>query len=260
MSWKDMKIAKKLYLGFGLVLVLTVATGWVGYSGLNKVGVRADNTMDADDSKFMAQELATLRRDFTSTGDDKYAESIRTKVGDISKTLTMLKGQLLVQEDRNKVDEAIKGADEYLSGFNKYYALYQEAVKISKTCDDASKKGVEAAGENYSGDAAKAFVKFMQLRVDKGHFFATHDEKYVAVFQQHADELERVSGSSSGAFTIAAAAYRTAFTEYSPFRQVLTGAWRHPRGISISMQFTQGCFFPFLAPVVTCRGSIYPEG
>ncbi len=33
MSWKDIRIGKKLYIGFGIVLVLTLATGWVGYYG-----------------------------------------------------------------------------------------------------------------------------------------------------------------------------------------------------------------------------------
>jgi methyl-accepting chemotaxis protein len=215
MAWKDIKIAKKLYIGFGLVLVLTVATGWVGYNGLETVGRRADNTMDAGTAKFLAQELATLRRDFTTTGSDEYAENIRTKAGEAIKTLAKLKDHLAVQQDRDKVDEASKGAEEYLAGFNKYYALYQQAEKASQGLDEAAQKGIQAAGDNYSGDAGKAFVKFQQIRVDKGRFFTSHDEKDAQIFQQHADELERLMGSSSGAFTIAVAAYRTTFTEYA---------------------------------------------
>ena len=76
MSWKNLKEAKKLYVGFGIVLALAMATGWVGYSGLDTVGRRAENVSDGLTSKFYAQELATQRRDFTASGDEKYAEAI----------------------------------------------------------------------------------------------------------------------------------------------------------------------------------------
>ncbi|MBK7091913.1 MAG: MCP four helix bundle domain-containing protein [bacterium] len=56
MSWKDIQIGKKLYIGFGIVIVLTIIVGYVGFSGLNTVERRAGNVNFAEHYKIQCKK------------------------------------------------------------------------------------------------------------------------------------------------------------------------------------------------------------
>jgi hypothetical protein len=91
MSWRDLKVEKKLYCGFGIVLLLALATGWIGYNGLDTASRRSDNVSGGLTAKFYAQELATQRRDFTATGEEKYADAISRKCDELVEHLEQWK-------------------------------------------------------------------------------------------------------------------------------------------------------------------------
>ena len=62
MSWKDIKISKKLYIGFGLVLALTMLTGYIGYNGLNTYSQKVANANDANRLVKWVKDMGAARR------------------------------------------------------------------------------------------------------------------------------------------------------------------------------------------------------
>ena len=58
-----MKIAQKLYIGFGSVLLLTLLTGYAGYSGLNNFSAGVTNSDDAGQLAKWIKDVAVARRD-----------------------------------------------------------------------------------------------------------------------------------------------------------------------------------------------------
>ena len=72
MNWKDLKIAKKLYVGFGVVLLLSILVGYVGYNGLSTVGQKVENADDANRLVKWVKDMATMRAEYMSTQDEQY--------------------------------------------------------------------------------------------------------------------------------------------------------------------------------------------
>ena len=69
MRWKDVKIARKLYFGFGAVLILTVAVGYVGWNGLGNVETAVTNADDANRLIKWAYEARQQEKNFILRGD-----------------------------------------------------------------------------------------------------------------------------------------------------------------------------------------------
>jgi methyl-accepting chemotaxis protein len=215
MSWKDIKIAKKLYIGFGLVLGLTAVTGWEGYSGLETVARRADNVSQGLTAKFFAQEIATSRRDFTATGESRFEEATDKKCDEVLEELELWKEGFAVQADRDAIDGEIAKMKEYKEGFDEYVKHYREAEEAAERMDMAAKKALNAAGENFSGSNGKIMFTFQQMRIDARNYLRTHDEKYYDQFEETFHEIENLMSSRQDGFKTAVIEYEKAFAHYA---------------------------------------------
>ena len=192
MSWKDIQIGKKLYIGFGIVIVLTIIVGYVGFSGLNTVERRAGNVNFADITKYYAQETASIRRDFTSTGEEEYAEKLKAKLEEIFKGLDELKSGLAAQEDRDEVDEARKLAEQYNKTFSSYYTQYRKAEGFSKERLATANK-VSQLIESYPA----LYPEFLECRIEILYYLLEGDDKYYDRFENEIQDFNRKAGSNS---------------------------------------------------------------
>ncbi len=188
MSWKDIKIGKKLYIGFGIVLGLTAATGWVGYSGLESVGRRAENVSDGETNRFFAQEMATMRRDFTSTGDEKHAEAISKKCDELLAGIEEWKTTFTVQADRDAVDDCRKDAQAYKDGFKEYHTAFRDVEKEELEMRAAA-RAIEAEIADMGSEARDLQIMILQVRRNEKDFLARNDTKYSEATLKFAGEL-----------------------------------------------------------------------
>ena len=76
MSWGDLKIAKKLYIGFGIVLALTVLVGYAGYDGLRTIDGKSAVVDHAMELVKSVKDMARARTAYTYDPDKKYYEEI----------------------------------------------------------------------------------------------------------------------------------------------------------------------------------------
>jgi methyl-accepting chemotaxis protein len=214
MTWKDIKIAKKLYIGFGIVLALTLITGLVGYNGLNTAARRSENVANAEAAKFNAQEIATLRRDFTASGDEKFAQSILDKLAELNKNLDMLEAGLAVQADKDAVEDARKDARAYEAGFKAYAEKMKLSEKSSEEMDKDARAALTIAGNDFSGNNGKMLFQFQDMRLNARNFLRTHDEEFAAKMNTDYDELKGTVDSRHSRFLEAATEYKKSFDDF----------------------------------------------
>ncbi|MBD3333415.1 HAMP domain-containing protein, partial [candidate division GN15 bacterium] len=117
MSWKDLKVAKKLYVGFGIVLVLALAIGYVGYNGLNTVAENTANLDDADLMNAYVKDAATLRQKFFAERDAGLLKDVKDVIQTIRSKSRETQARLQDPADVKLIDECNNYLDEYESGW-----------------------------------------------------------------------------------------------------------------------------------------------
>ncbi|MBI5894163.1 MAG: MCP four helix bundle domain-containing protein [Deltaproteobacteria bacterium] len=148
---KNMKIVKKLGLGFGLILLLLIGVGAAGYLGLQSVTdstvkmLRIDVT--ASDSAAMAQvgiiSLRRFEKDIFLNIDsaEKRAEYLTKWKKDreeLQKNLSDLDKILTLQKDKENMESMHKELSSYESGIEKVYGLIQNGqIKTSQEANKA---------------------------------------------------------------------------------------------------------------------------
>ena len=74
--FKNMKLASKLYLGFGVVVVIAGVLGYMGYSSLGKVGHKVVIGDEANRFIKIVNDARIAEKNFMMRGDAKYAEEM----------------------------------------------------------------------------------------------------------------------------------------------------------------------------------------
>ena len=80
MSWKDLRIAKKLYIGFGSLVVLAIVIAYLGWDGLGTVARRVEIADDASRLIRIADECSIAEKNYEIHKEEKYAEELRTLI------------------------------------------------------------------------------------------------------------------------------------------------------------------------------------
>ena len=113
MGWRDLRIAKKLYVGFGIVLMLTVVVGYVGYNGVTTVGQKVANADDANRMVKWIKDMAKARTAFLYAPDQKYYDEVLALCEKTEEQMNTTKARFKDQADIQAMDEASKKLDQY---------------------------------------------------------------------------------------------------------------------------------------------------
>ncbi len=117
----NMKIAYKLGLGFGLVLLLTAFVGMVGWDGLQKMDNRATNLDGVVKVMKHAQEALFWDATFAGTHSSADATKVKENIARLVEETTLTRKRLKDPTDQNDTDEISKLAQhEYLETFLQY--------------------------------------------------------------------------------------------------------------------------------------------
>ncbi len=123
--FKKMKLATKMGIGFGVLVVISGILGLVGWSGLTNVATNADLNKAGNECLTGLNQCASLRKDFTIQGFEKAANEDKTAAEKWHEAYTALTTQLqelenakgLVSSDRAIVAEAGSKMPAYLTSF-----------------------------------------------------------------------------------------------------------------------------------------------
>ena len=71
-KWDDLKISKKLVIGFAALIILSAAVGYVGFNGLSEYATRVENANLANEIELLGTELRGEMKNFQIVGFDDY--------------------------------------------------------------------------------------------------------------------------------------------------------------------------------------------
>ena len=222
MSWKDIKIAKKLYIGFGIVLGLTAALGYVAVSGLKSIST--DMTMQQNASKTIlwTMDCAVARRDFVNSSDPKQVETINNKLEDIAKVIA--ETQLIANtEEQAMLKEIDETSGQYQKLFAQFADMQLKLVEIDAKCVELG-RAAQTAGSTVGGTDGLTIDNLVrQCRQHEKNYQMRKDMKWAEEVYTAADKAlaycDRIGGrgrsaGKAGEAKTAITAYLNGFKEY----------------------------------------------
>jgi len=179
---RNVKLALKLALGFGLVLILTGVVAFVGYNGLNTVGGSVDI---ADDANRMVKYILECRRQeknfmlrgFTVLeGDTQNAvEKLDAVVAGFETQIEETKAKLIEQEGIAIVVEVGRHLADYKAAFDKYVSLARQGEEAETQMVEEARAVLEVVEEMHADQKEELYAE-----VDRGEDTATIRDRKVA--------------------------------------------------------------------------------
>ncbi len=136
--FENMKLATKMALGFGILILFAAILGYTGFSSLGNVGKRVVN---ADDANWLIKESLqgrVVEKNFMLRKDKKYQDEATELVAGIHERADALNAKLNDPVDKEKVATGSSQIDKWHAALNDYVSLEDQKV-------DADSKMVAAA-------------------------------------------------------------------------------------------------------------------
>lgn len=176
---KNMKIGKRLALGFGLVLLLLIVTGITGYWGVNKLStttiemLKGDATVAEHAARARANVVGTRRFEkdiLLNIGSadkmENYFKEWNEEVESVGKRLKDVEKASAIQKEKDLAISMEKDLGAYSSGFKKTYSMIKEG-KI-KTSSEANASMSEFKDEAHRIESsAKEIATAANKRMDE---------------------------------------------------------------------------------------------
>ncbi len=141
-----MKLASKLYLGFGIVVVIAAVLGYMGYSSLGNVGHKVLIGDEANRSIKIVNDARLAEKNFIIRGDEKYAkqmlgqkEPFDTLVEEITAHMNIAADKQLVKEMQTEFGTYIDNANQYVELQGKVAELIAESGPIVQSARTTQK-------------------------------------------------------------------------------------------------------------------------
>ena len=219
MSWKDIKIAKKLYIGFGSIVILSLTIGYLGWNGLTEVSQRVEIADDANRLIKIAKDCRMAEKNYIMRHDDKYVEELRTHIAEEKKLVGEIKAKLEDPVDIAAIDKGLVELNNYEKACEKWIladkggkAALQEMVTAGRQCEKecenlrVSQKeqmeqeftSLEKHGKLWDrvnkADAANRMLKWtLQMRRHEKNFVLRKDTQYAEKILHILDQLREQS-------------------------------------------------------------------
>ena len=128
MNWKNLKLGAKLAIGFGLVIILGIIVGFIGWKGMSDVVDRVDKADDVNRLVKYSLEARRQEKNFVIRKDQESLKNIDMTVENIYSQIidTKAKFENIVNiEEMNELQESMV---EYESAFKEYVKIYDEKM------------------------------------------------------------------------------------------------------------------------------------
>jgi len=135
-----MTVGKKIAVGFGIVLVLSAAVGYVGYTALTstqKIAATAD-----DSGRLIQMSLQCRRRekDFMLREDLKYQALLHEETAKIAEQIAQTSEKLTDPEDLKLLKDVAARSEEYRAAFDSYVDLWNQQGEQAKSMVDSARE------------------------------------------------------------------------------------------------------------------------
>ncbi|RKX24881.1 MAG: hypothetical protein DRP45_07220, partial [Candidatus Zixiibacteriota bacterium] len=161
MSWKDLKIAKRLYIGFGSIVVLTLAIGYLGWSGLTEVTSRVENADDANRLIKWGKDCRQQEKNFIMRDDMKYVEQVHETSVKMYELADDLKARFEDPVDIKAIETTYDYMKGYEAAFDDWVRLRHEAATAMETMVASARVVNDEAGALRTSQRDKMQEQFL---------------------------------------------------------------------------------------------------
>ncbi len=214
MNFKNLKLRTKLLISFSIVLVLTLAVGFIGWRGTNGLSERSEkSTLVSEIEKTMIRARKLEKDYIANQSETDKTETLKAidKIRDLAE-----QAKVLFTDDYNdkQMDDVISEADNYETQFKSYIqaeenkakdmeAMRQAAETVNNMVDeimlDENKQLDDAL---VSGTSTNAFIQdkvhkaeqaadinilFRRVRIDEKEVIISQSDKFI---EQHSQNLK----------------------------------------------------------------------
>ncbi len=217
--FKNMKLATKMGMGFGLLIVISAVLGFIGWSGLSNVSEMAQLNRQGNECLQGLNQCASLRKEFAIRGFQTYGSDNKTAADHWREAYDSLLAKLqqlegtpsLTRSDEAIVTDAISKMPAYLASFDdqkeartmrdEAFASWgqvgrnvtEEVGSVISTVIDPARQAAlqaknveeiskwEAVGNQLS---ESVFQEFLMLRVSAVYLLATNGEAQWEAYQK----------------------------------------------------------------------------
>ena len=144
-TWDDIKISKKLIIGFVALIIVASAVGVVGYNSLSGVGFRAEKANDAAELGQLGEQYRSEMKGFMLVGHDDYGgrgktpeQAIDEYRPIIQEKISSLKAKFALQADIDKINELKDAFTNYDDNLVDYIAAYEKQESAADDMDTAA--------------------------------------------------------------------------------------------------------------------------
>ena len=121
--FSEMKLATKMALGFGIMILITAVMGLVNWRGLAKIEEKAETGDDANRLVRYSLEGRQHEKNFMLRKDREYFKSAQTLSEDVQKQVDDTNTKLKKQKDKDKLQGISKQNDAWLKALSEYVSL-----------------------------------------------------------------------------------------------------------------------------------------
>lgn len=161
---KNLKIAVKLTLGFGVVLLLTLIVGLVG---LNALSGSQKEVIKADDANRLVKYVLEARRaekNFILREDHTYVKTVDELANKIETQIEETKERLNDKTALSLMGEVKQYADEYVQAFDTYVEVFEAEILTSRTAMEASGRNALKQGEDLRMSQKEQLARELEQR------------------------------------------------------------------------------------------------
>ncbi len=224
-SVRNLKIWVKLAVGFGIVLVLTTAVGYVGWSGLHNTTVIVDK---ADGANQLIKQVFRARleqKNYMAEKEESYAEEVASVIAEIDDAAVELAAKMKNAKDKADVLAAKDAAAKYHQSFRNWVSMSKqqdqeyanilakanEAIKQSESLRADQKQqlvkaqedgATSAADGRYKSDSASQLIRWiLEAKALRLSLMAENNPQTLRAWESKNQEILDLAAELKGRFS-----------------------------------------------------------
>ncbi|WP_285906052.1 methyl-accepting chemotaxis protein [Pseudodesulfovibrio pelocollis] len=219
---KNLRLAMKLGLSFGVVLVLTAVVGFSGWRGMLSVVDRVEKADDVEELVQLILESRRHEKNFVIRGDQVYIDRVHGLVNSLIDQAKGTRAKFENPANQAQMDGVVASVTEYGQAFDAMVAAIRTQVDIRKDVEKVGHDligladGLDAGEDNRALRAIFDFSRMMDLaQMEARAYFLSRTEEDLALSMGHVAEALGLAGAlGSPALQTGVERFRSALAGY----------------------------------------------
>ncbi len=146
-SLGNVSVNRKLGIGFGLVLLLTLGITFTGWMGIDKVTERGDKLGNISVIHQYTQELRIARQHYQRSADEASVAELEKALGNLERQVQLMLGQIEAPADRQRLAQQQDAVRQYQQSFAELRQAGQRREASRGVLGDSADKAAELLGK-----------------------------------------------------------------------------------------------------------------